>query len=432
VRRIFQTSLAIGLLLTANAKAISADPQEMLKAELRIALDQLNAPSLTDRTRAEERLIALGPAVLPLLPAPELVSAVSAKQALKRVRIQLETISARQSIASSKLTLNGTYSISELSNKIEVQTRNRLILSQAHVADPSQKHTVNWLDRPFWDAITDLERQQLSIEFSQSHSAYAWKTRLDNRTVHTTAGCFRLTAMPIHVRSVPQNAGRVLHARVSISAEPRLRPLLLRYKTTDFSLENGYSIQPFDPESKIEVPIGDAGRVCELNLSFKDRIKQEEREIETLNLKGQVHLFVATGEIPIEFKEFGRAQGISRRHGDVSVSLTKVRLKKSSNNKIIASVRLRVAYESSQQTFESHQLWVLHNRVFIKTPKGDELPPYKIETLYQQDGLVELEYLFNNLPKESASWSCHYIAPTLIADVPLAFTLSAIPVNTNQ
>lgn len=432
MRRILRTSLAIGLLLTANTKAISADPQEMLKAELRMALDQLNAPSFAERTRAEERLIALGPAVLPLLPAPELVSAVSAKQALKRVRIQLETISARQSIASSKLTLNGTYSISELSKKIEVQTRNRLLLSQSHVADPSQKHTVNWIDRPFWDAITDLERQQLSIEFSQDRSAYAWTTRLDRRTVNTTAGCFRLTARPIYARSWPQNTGRLLHARISISAEPRLRPLLLRYKTTDFSLGNGYSIQPFDPESKIEVPVGDGGRVCELNLSFKDRLQQEERKIEAQTLKGKVQLVVATGEIPIEFKEFGRAQGISRRQGEVSVTLAKVRLNKSPNNKIIASVRLRITYVSSQHTFESHQLWVLHNRVFIKTPDGDELPPYDIETLYQQDGLIEVEYLFNNLPKESVSWSCHYIAPTLIVDVPLSFTLPAIPVNTNQ
>lgn len=407
----------------------------MLKAEVRLVLERLNAPSLMERTRAEERLIALGPEVLPLLPAPELVSAVSAKQALKRVRIQLETIAARQSVMPSKLTLRGTYSVSEISKKIELQTRNRLILSDPKVADSSRLFDVDWSERPFWDAMADLERQQLSIEFSPKHSAYVWtKSSPQQQTVQATLGSFRMTAPPIHARSAPQNLGRLLHVGVSISAEPRLRPLLLRYSAADFSLGDDDSIEPFDPDSKIEVPIGDGGRVSHLNLPFKDSKKnpQTRNDSESLNLKGRVQLVVAAGEIPIEFKEFGRTQGISRRYGGVSVSLEKVRLKKTPLNNVTASVRLQVSYDSPQHTFESHQLWVFHNRVFLKAPNGQEVSHTgAIETLYQHDGIVGVEYLFENLPEESRNWSCYYIAPTLLVEVPLEFMLLAVPIKPN-
>ena len=164
---VFAASL---LALTVLGGRSTAETPPTLKADVRAALDQLNAASLAERQRAEQRLIELGPSVLPLLPPMELVNSVSAKQALKRVRVRLEEDAARQSIAPSKLNLKGSYSLAELSAEIEKQTRNRVLVPTSSTSSVKSV-TTDWSSRSFWDAIADLEQQQLTIEFSGQRSA---------------------------------------------------------------------------------------------------------------------------------------------------------------------------------------------------------------------------------------------------------------------
>ncbi len=431
MRRSLSSALLMGLLLGSSVLGAAADGP--LKSDVQRALDLLNAPSLAERTRAEQRLIELGPNVLPLLPPPDLVTAVSAKQAIKRVRVQLEQTAAKDSIAPSKLTLNGSYSVAELATQIEQQTRNRILMSESVSAINDRKLSVNWSSRTFWDAMTELEQQGLSIEFAASRSAYVWtKQSPERRVVASNLGGFRVSASPLEVRRSATNAGRLLHAGVTISAEPRLRPLLLRYSAADFALGSDRAIAPFDPEAKIEVPLGDGGRISQFSLTFADS-KTDAKKSETqevFDLAGKVRLVVAAGEVPIEFKEFGRSQGVARRYGGVSVTLSNVRLKRSANGKLAASLRLQVAYDSPQHAFESHQLWVFHNQVFLKSPTGQQVSHTGgAETLFHDEGVVAVEYRFEDLPDEARLWSCNYVAPTLLIEVPLEFRLRSVPVK---
>lgn len=430
--RVLMVFAASVLALAMLGEQTTAESPPTLKADVRKALDQLNAASLAERQQAEQRLIELGPAVLPLLPPMELVNAVSAKQALKRVRVRLEEDAARQSIAPSKLTLKGTYSLAELSAEIDKQTRNRVLVPMASATNSVKPLTLDWSSRSFWDAITDLEQQQLTIEFSGQRAGYEWKSlAAPRRSVSQLLGGFRVEADPIELRATTNADQQLWLAHVTISAEPRLRPLLLRYSAADFALGDDGTIKPFDPEARIEVPLGDGGRVSQFSLTFAGSSKPaaNAESSATTSLRGTARLVVAAGEEPIEFKDFGRAQGVSRRHGGVTVALTSVRMKREANGKLAVSARLQVSYDSPQHAFESHQLWVFHNHVFLKSPTGQQVPHTGgAETLFQNEGVVGVEYRFADLPDDARLWSLNYVAPTLLIEVPLEFRLADVPV----
>lgn len=406
------------------------EPTELAQAVQR-ALLELNATTLVERQAAERRLIELGPKVLPHLPALDLVTAVSAKQAIKRVRQQLEVTAAKQSIVSSQLTLDGRFTVNELTTEFQQQSRNQIRLpAQNAPTTPKMFPTVRvkWSQRPFWEAVQDLETQQLSIDFNSQRSAYEWATRLPTtpRDATQVLGAFRISAAPLEARRPNDDGTHLLNAQLTIAAEPRLRPLILRYRAADFALGADGSIPPFDPDARIELPLSDGGRISQFSIPFLSRGKLPE----SVPLKGQVKLVVAAGEEPIEFKEFGRSAGVSRRHGGVTVTLTQVRFKRQDNARFGAEVRLQISYDSAQHAFESHQLWVFHNHVYLKNAQGEPLAHTGgAETLFQQNGVVGVEYRFEDLPDAARLWSCTYVAPTLLIEVPLEFKLPPIPLR---
>ncbi|MBC8113344.1 MAG: hypothetical protein H7062_03125 [Candidatus Saccharimonas sp.] len=67
-----------------------------LRATIDGLLRELEAPTLAERTRAERKLLDLGPDVLPLLPAPELMPNASVLDAVRSVRGQLERRAAQR------------------------------------------------------------------------------------------------------------------------------------------------------------------------------------------------------------------------------------------------------------------------------------------------------------------------------------------------
>src|SRR5437016_14638307 len=84
-----------------------------LEVEVRQLLTELSGATREQRSLAEKRLLELGPKVLPLLPAPELLPSVSVREAVRRIRVELERIAARESVLPSRVTLSRTLSVRE-------------------------------------------------------------------------------------------------------------------------------------------------------------------------------------------------------------------------------------------------------------------------------------------------------------------------------
>ena len=98
-------------LVAQGSRAAEEQSAVSLRVLVEARLGELDAHSLVERSRAERQLLDLGPDVLPLLPAPDLVRSPAVREAVKRVRRQLEQRAARESALASRVTLHGEWTI---------------------------------------------------------------------------------------------------------------------------------------------------------------------------------------------------------------------------------------------------------------------------------------------------------------------------------
>ena len=401
-----------------------------LRLQVRAAITQLSSPSRADRAKAEQVLTKLGPAILPLLPPPDLLESASVRVAIRRVRVRLEHDAAELSLRPSTVSLAGDFSVEEIVQQIEKQTGNAVSIDELSEAQLKQRSTVNLENSPFWSAIGNVEQTNLAASFDKETGLLTLHSGTSQRRESVTKidRSFRIVASPFQPRGSVDNPTSLLSTQLGILCEPRLRPLFLKYETNDFKLAHsngGQLTEPFNAGAKIEVPLGNGGREARLALSFLTQNPRPEKA----SIEGKVTILVAASEQPILFRNLGRAKRVSRRRGGVTVTINDVHFATSSPKSHDARVQLRVSYDLGAHAFESHQTWVFHNRVYLVDPDGKEHGPNGgFTTLHQGDGSVAIEYSFKDLPGDPAKWNFVYVAPTLLINVEIPIALLDIPV----
>ncbi len=423
--------LLAGLLLQPTiSAAVQSEPSAASVAAL---VKQLDSKSRQGRLSAEAELLQMGPAVLDFLPPPDLLPKVAVRQAVSRVRTQLERVAAQQSIAASRVTLQGRLPIREIAAEIARQTANAV---ECNLPEDAKAQTdvfrqfvsVDWENETFWNAIRQLEALGLSATYEEDDSTLRLIPVNEGAPVveTQTQKAFRIDAFPATVRGIDGAETVLVRVPVRILSEPRLRPLFLRCAMSDLEMTaGGKKLIAFSPESRIEIPLGDGGREAAFELPF---VAPRSLSLDGgLKLSGRLTLLAAALERPITFKRLSDAQGLTRRRGGVSVTVTGTRLSPRDADSQRARVSVNVGYDSGANAFESHQTWVFHNRVFLRDKEGREFGPNGgFSTLFQGDGTVGVEYRFRELPEQPANWQFTYVAPTLLVEVPLNVSLDGI------
>lgn len=430
--RVVSTLLCLSAFLIAqlNSSATAAEPD--LRLQVRAEIKQLASPSRAARANAEQALTNLGPDILPLLPPPDLLESASVRVAIRRVRVRLEHDAAELSLRPSKVTLMGDLTIKQLVEQIEQQTGNTISTTQISSSLLNQSSSVNLTDATFWSAIKFLESKDVTTGFDKETGLLTLRpgTLQASPSATTVDRAFRIMAAPFRPHGTFEDSNTLISTQVRILCEPRLRPLFLRYETSDFQLSQGGEIQthePFNTGASIEVPLGNGGREATLALSFLSGKPLAEKA----SLNGKVELLIAASEQPISFRELNRAKRVSRRRGGVTVTVNEVNFGGSTPTSHDARVQLRVSYDLGAHAFESHQTWVFHNRVYLVDSNGKQHGPNGgFTTLHQGDGSIAIEYSFKNLPADPANWDFVYVAPTLLINVEIPIDLSDIPVAT--
>jgi hypothetical protein len=402
--------------------------------QVRAEIKQLASPSRADRAKAEQALTKLGPNILPLLPPPDLLESASVRVAIRRVRVRLEHDAAELSLRPSKVTLAGDLSIKRLVEEIEKQTGNVISTSHLSPALLDQRSSVNLKDATFWSAIGYLESKDVIASFDKETGLLTLRpgTSTGPASATTIDRSFRIMAAPFQPQGTFNDSNTLVSTQVRILCEPRLRPLFLRYKTSDFQLSpdgDNRTLAPFNAGANIEVPLGNGGREATLALSFLS----PKPVAENASLNGKVKLLIAASEQPISFRKLDRAKRVSRRRGGVTVTVNEVNFGESTPTSHNARVQLRVSYDLGAHAFESHQTWVFHNRVYLVDPKGKQHGPNGgFTTLHQGDGSVAIEYSFKNLATDPANWDFVYVAPTLLINVEIPIALRDIPITAGR
>jgi hypothetical protein len=416
------------LLFIATRPALCAPPD--LRSQVRAEIQRLSDASRPTRVQAEQALLELGTDILPLLPPPDLLKSPSARQSIRRVRVRLEHDVAEQSLQPSTVTLNGEYTTAEFVKEIEKQTGNTIsmtLLSPSHLQQPDK---LSFTNTSFWKAISHLEANGLLFGFEKETGLLTLRPR-DSKVLERVSvidRAFRIDASAFTPRPVSDAEGILLSNQVRILCEPRLRPLFLKYQTSDFQISTSDSksiIEAFNSGASIEIPLGNGGREAALSLSFLSK----DVPAEQVSLHGKVNLLLAASEQPISFRELGRAKRVSRRRGGVTVTVNKVGFEGSRPQHHNARIQLRVSYDLGANAFESHQTWVFHNRVYLVDPDGKKHGPNGgFTTLHQGDGSVGVEYRFEDLSTDPANWEFVYVAPTLLINVEIPIALRDIPI----
>jgi hypothetical protein len=427
-----------GVIVTASCPTVAwAQPSSVavatdLRLQVRAEIERLSSPVRSTRTAAEQALLAFGIDVLPLLPSPDLLTSPSGRQAVRRIRVRLEHDVAEQSVQPTRVSLAGDFTTAQLAKQIEKQTGNAISLQHLSRARLSESTSVSLRDVSFWEAIQTVEADDLSVAFEKETGLFALRPGAAEmpESVSIIDRAFRIDASALTPRAVgdDDDEGLLLSSQLRVLCEPRLRPLFLKYQTSDFELATSDSktfIEPFNSGASIEVPLGNGGREATLSLSFP----ASDAAAVSASLHGKVNLLVAASEQPISFRELGRSKRVSRRRGGVTVTVDDVDFEGPRPKDYYARIQLRVNYDLGANAFESHQTWVFHNRVYLVDPDGKQHGPNGgFTTLYQGDGSVGVEYRFDDLATDPSNWEFVYVAPTLLINVEIPINLRNIPI----
>lgn len=427
---------------TPREDAASSPALEKTVNEL---LRELDAPLRSRREAAMQKLRALGPEVLPVIPPPELLPSAAVQEAMGKIRVELERQLAEKSILPSRVTLSGQRSHAAWLVELHRQTGNRLGTERIPAAVLQQPLRVELSAVPYWDAVETLlrsakarvsderERRQLALEPNGPRAAGA----------ATSSGAFRISSDGGTLRKAfVKSEGRLLRVSLDVFAEPRLRPLFLHYAGSEIiaATATGEELPPLSPEAKFEIALGEGGSHAALHLDFLTHSAQPSGPID---LRGRFWMTTAAAQEPIRFKNLQELQarpgrGVARRRGGVTVTVKRVEWSalppvvepgKSSAGAELR-VEVQVHYDVGGPAFESHRTWILHNAVFLETAGGEKIPLNGGSTTRQQaDGAIVLEYRFLNVPRALAEYAFVYITPTLILDVPVDFRLNSVPVR---
>lgn len=434
--------LIAGVAIPSWTALALAQSTSVERASVETLLRGLEAATLEERARAERSLLDLGPDVLPLLPAPELTPSVPVREAVKRVRVQLERRAARESALASRFTLKGETTVAELLSQIWMQTRNRVELGGQPLVDGSTVLTVDFDHRPFWECLDEVgERLNLRAEFDAQRGALKLVPRQTGAPVELAvqlSGPFRLAIHSAEIRPVVGAADRrLLRVAGRIALEPRLRPLFLHFAAGDVKAVSGQNqaLSAWNPDAKYEHPVGDAGRDVPIQFDYVLPVANSSTGMaspEGISLNGRVALQLAAATERIVFDKTSQTPGAARRRGGVTVRLREVKFEPlaseaaNSPDQLRAEIGVAVSYDTGGPAFESHRTWMFHNAVYLETEARRRVDFTEYDTNQQADGAVAVGYRWDKLPAPATQYKFIYEAPTLILDVPLDVKLEGI------
>lgn len=421
------TVVALVLAVTVGGWTDDAD-------DLRAAVDrwvaQLEAPTLSERSRAERELLELGPKILPWLPPKELLPGVASRDAVQRLRIQLQRQLARDSARPSRVTLSGAYSLNDLVKEVARQTGNSLRAADSLSPDYDAPRPWKFEDATFWETIDSISDELgLSVTATPDSDQLVLTRRPSEQKPPPVcrAGVLHAELFDASWHAISGDPQRkLLRLQADLTFEPRLRPLFVHFRAGDFSAvtPDGKSFDSWNPMARYELPMAGASRRTTVRWDF---VAPTADVVTTVALKGKVLVHLAGATEAIRFDQLAARKEILRRRGGVSVRLHETRFEEESDGSRTAAARITVSYDAGGPAFESHRTWVYHNAAWLEDTRR-RYPFADFDTLLQSDGSVQLEYRFKSLPAAD-SLAFVYEAPTLLLDVPFELTFQNVAVK---
>lgn len=405
---------------------VAAETKSQLANDVQRLVQQLDDRDRQVRTDAEKKLMELGAAALPYLPAIDPSTPAEVKERLTRVRATLELQLAQQAAQETRISIIGSKSLAELSTAIKEQTGNELVDFRDRFGQEgdSVKIDVNFADAPFWQSVdTALDQLGLTVyTFGGEPRKLAVVAKPEGERPRIGHACyvgpFRIEPTEILAhRNLRAPATKNLQLKLEVLWEPRLLPILARqpYSNIEVTADNGQRLSlPAEGSSEIPVQSTVSGVEIALPIDVPDRSVQK-----ITSLKGTLYMLIPGHETEFTFDKLADAKGISQKRAGVVVVLDRV-----IKNRSLYEFRVKLRLEDAAQSLQSHLDWVANNEAFLIAEDGTQVDNLSYERYLEREEEIGFAYRFR--VTDIAKYRFIYKTPAAIIDMPVAYELKDI------
>ncbi len=392
-------------------RALTADSvssEQILKWVL-----ELDADSLAVRRQASQRLIDLGPGLLRDLPPNRSTDSPERSEALIRIRRDLEVQLAEQMKRPSRVSLNGEMTLWEALQSIEEQTQNGF----DKLNTETEPQVLDLEDVTYWDAISELLRKFPQFRLHPFRSLPGkLQLMLVPPDFSTTpplhaGGVFLFE--PMRVESTSDLTNPMLDTTavmIRMRWEPRLRPLSIVHDLTRLqgTTDLEHVLKSDRGQERLETPVQSGmGWV-----DFRATLQKADRSDQWVEeLQGSLRVTLPAVETSFQFKDLKLEQPIEQRTGKTVVTLMGTRKVNQ-----LQSIQLRIRFDESTGSLESHRQWLFESPAILIDSDGNAVEYFTFETTLQKSDEVGISYLFG-IDGDLADHVFEYRAPSAILTI---------------
>jgi len=439
-------AFCIGTLAWAEDRPSAADSP--IVRQIQRLIGQLDADARSERVKAQEALLNLGPSILPLLPEDRAIASAAARQSLHEVRLRLQREAALASLLPSRVTIKGTDTLRSVLAQIALQTGNEFDTHALEDLLLERRITVDFQSRAFWSAC-DAVISYVGLDYGTASARRLELIRANRGSVRrplavADEGAFRVAVASASIQpSVASRTGSALRVGWSLMAEPRLRPLFAAIDGHDLHVQAmeasavpsrseppGASsrapvFRPISPAAKLELSMNEGREPLQLETQFE--FPATATSTLRIEFSGSFAVEMAASPVRFVFEDLVTPDQPANRVGGVAVRLRQVEIPISTKPGF-GRVDLSVVYDQRGPAFESYRTWMYHNEVWLETKSGRRiLPRPLVATQREADGGIAVEYNFADVTGTPADYRLVYVAPTLVTRCPVQFQLRNIP-----
>ena len=376
-------------------------------------VSELDADSLAVRRQASQRLIDLGPGLLRDLPPNRSTDSPERSEALIRIRRDLEVQLAEQMKRPSRVSLNGEMTLWEALQSIEEQTQNGF----DKLNTETEPQVLDLEDVTYWDAISELLRKFPQFRLHPFRSLPGkLQLMLVPPDFSTTpplhaGGVFLFEPMRVESTSdLPNPMLDTTAVMIRMRWEPRLRPLSIVHDLTRLqgTTDLEHVLTSARGQERLETPVQSGMGWVDFRATLQkaDRSDQWGEE-----LQGSLRVTLPAVETSFQFKDLKLEQPIEQRTGKTVVTLMGTRKVNQ-----LQSIQLRIRFDESTGSLESHRQWLFESPAILIDSDGNAVEYFTFETTLQKSDEVGISYLFG-IDGDLADHVFEYRAPSAILTI---------------
>ncbi len=408
-----------------GSAAVEADP--LLAGRVEALLKRMQLGTAAERDLAEQQLIELGAAALAHLPQISVDTSEELRARLNRVRKQLQRALAEASVKGSRVTLQGSMSLSAALRALETQSGNQLLDFRDQFGQPplDPRLTLDFENAAYWTVLESImEQAGLQLyAYTNRPNTLGYVARADGLTPAAQAAfteLFRLEV--IRVQSIldfrdEENQGLV--TTLEVTWEPRLTPIAIQQSVADLKVvgDGGIRLNPIEGRGITQVAVQEGISSAELEIPFllpppgMTRIAQFE---------GTLLATIPGGNMTLEFDELATAREVTKGDAGISVMLLRV-----SKNRDLYDLRVILRIEHVSEELQMQRGWVYSNEAYLVNPKGDRVDYAGLESFRETYEDIGLSYKFA-VPDSLEGYKFVYKSPSTVMTVPVKYQMKDI------